>query len=147
MGRRVPVVLLWTLLGLTAAGIVFASARPFAVGWACYRRAASGERVDAEVVGKHETVGLVLRIASGTQAGETCSAGTSEALFRAARSGDVLPVVVQAERPGDCELVSTLEASAALLWAFTGALVAVLLALGLLGVRLQRRLARLRSGP
>lgn len=129
-------------LGLALAGIGLVVARPFAVAWACTWRAADAERAPAEVVGKHEQVGLVLRVGEGSRAGTTCTAGTSPTLYAATAVGDVLDVVVLPDRTGECELVSTLESSAALLWAVTGLLGALVLGIVLLGLFLQRSLAR-----
>jgi len=134
--------ILWGALGLAIAGIGLVVARPFAVAWACYWRAAGGERAPAEVIGKHEQVGLVLRVSVGSRAGTTCTAGTSRAHYAETGVGDVLDVVVLPDTPGECELVATLENSAALLWAVTGMLAALFLGILLLGLFLQRSLAR-----
>ncbi len=142
MPPRRRVLLLWGVLGLLAAAILLVAYRPLAAGFACYWRAARGEPGRAEVVGKHEEVGLILELRSGSRAGTSCSAGTSSAIYRETRTGDVLDVVVLPDRPGECELVSTLEASAAVLWGVTGLLLALLLGIGLLGVFLQRSFAR-----
>src|SRR5262245_39705991 len=142
MSSRRRVLLLWGVLGLLAAAILLVAYRPLAVGFACYWRAAGGEPGRAEVVGKHEEVGLILVLRSGSRAGTSCTAGTSPAIYRETRTGDVLDVVVLRDRPGECELVSTLRASAAVLWVATGLLLVLLLGIGLLGVFLQRSFAR-----
>ena len=80
----------------------------------------------------------MLRIVSGSAEGRGCTVRPSEAPPGLA-AGDVLAVVVPRGRPGECVLVSTLEASSAFLWAFTSMIVAILLAAFLMALVVHRR--------
>ncbi len=123
---------------MAAAVVLAVAARPLLVGWRCYQLHATGEHTDAAVVQKDESLGLVLQIASGTQQGQTCTVRASEVQYEEIQPGQVLAVVVRSDRPGECVLVATLENSAALLWAVTGAVAVVFLLLVLLALFFQR---------
>jgi hypothetical protein len=134
MERRARVIRLWVLLGILVAVIVGVAARPLAVAWRCYVLNASGEHALAEVVEKLDGSLLLLRVASGTRAGQSCAASTSRAHHEQARPGETLGVVHRPERPGKCVLESTLENSAFVLWSISGGfafLIAVIVAGGI----------------
>jgi hypothetical protein len=138
MERRTRLVRLWALLGLLIAVILGVVAKPMAIAWRCYRLNASGVHAQAEVAEKLASPTLVLVIASGSRAGNACTAKTSAAHHEALAIGDVLAVVHRPERPGECVLEATLENSAALLWSLTGAIAVPVLLILWLGVFLHR---------
>ena len=127
------VIRLWILLGLLMGVILFILGRPLAGAWRCYARAANGERADAKVVDKHETLGLILEILSGSQAGQVCTVKTSRTIYEKTQPGDVLSIVAQIDQPGQCVLGSTLTASMTLLWILSGAIVLILLFIVVVG--------------
>lgn len=138
MERRSRLIALWALLGLLAAVIAGAVARPLLTGWRCYQLNASGEHAVAEVVEKLASPTLLLQIGSGSWEGHACTASTSRAHHQALRIGDALAVVYRAERPGECVLAATLENSAALLRSLTGAIAIVFLLILWAGVIVHR---------
>jgi hypothetical protein len=135
-GRKVLVG--WLAVGGLAVLIAAPLWGPLQVGWRCYARHAAGQRAQAEVLAKLEPASFALTVAEGPHAGKSCTADTSAAIYAQIRPGDRLEVVYLDWREGQCELVSTVEASGQLLWALSGALAAVLLGLLWLGLFLQR---------
>jgi hypothetical protein len=129
---------LWLLLALAAAVIAAPLARPMASAWRCYARHAQAERTTAQVIAQPEPAMWVLRVASGPNAGASCSAkpGTETAA-----PGESLEVVYLADR-AECVPVSTVERSKALLLALTSGLACVLFLLVGIGLAVQRGLAR-----
>jgi len=115
-------------VGLVIALVLVPVTGPMARAWRCLELNSSGERADAEVVRKLESPTLVLMIQSGAQAGQACTARTSDAHHAALDAGDRLPIVYRPEAPGDCVLVATVENSALLFWSVAGA-VALLVAM------------------
>lgn len=132
----------WLQIAAVVAVLLGVVAGPMETAWRCYQLHAHGERARSEVVGKDPAVGLVLRVTSGSRAGTSCTTGTSEGHFAAAVAGDVLEVVLLDGKPGECELVATLENSLALLTAVAALLSVLVLMLVLLGLFLQRSFTR-----
>jgi hypothetical protein len=116
MKQRRRILVLWSVLGLLAAALLYAVYEPLWVAWRCYQLHEGGEHVAAEVVGKDPELGLILQVTEGSQAGNACTADASTAHYEAAEPGDRLAVVVRPEVPGECTLESTLSASLVLLW-------------------------------
>jgi hypothetical protein len=120
MTPRSRLLTLWLVVGTVAALIAVPLAGPMRVAWQCYWLHENGVREQAEVLHKLETATFALLITEGPHAGEACTADTSLAIFDATELGDVLEVVRLDSRPGECELSSTIEASAQLLWIISG---------------------------
>ncbi len=124
--------LVWLVLATVGVAIALPLARPLERAWRCYRLYADAPVVEGLVRAELDDGLLLLSLETGPQRGETCTArGRAEA-------GDLLPVVHLPERPGECELEATVEASGALLWAISGALAAIALLLVWIGLVLQR---------
>jgi hypothetical protein len=138
MERRTRLVLVWASFGLFIGIIVLVVGPPLAVAWRCYQTASEGERAEAELLDVRPGIGLVLQVVSGSAAGRSCTVRPSEAPPGLA-TGDVLAIVVPPGRPGECVLVSTIEASSAFLWAFTSAIVAIVLLALLFALVVHRR--------
>jgi hypothetical protein len=133
MTPRSKVWTLWLVLVALLAAIALPLAGPMRVAWQCYWLHENGVRERAEVVHKLENATLALRIVEGPHAGHACTADTSPAFFAATELGTEVEAVYVDWKPGECELSSTIEASAALLWFISGALafpVAGILAFG-----------------
>jgi hypothetical protein len=137
--RRLSV---WLAVGALVALIAVPLARPLRVAWQCYWLHENGVRERAQVLHKLENATFALLIAEGPHAGEACTADTSLAIFEATEVGDVLEVVRLETRPGECELSSTIEASARVLWIITGGIGFLLLGVVALGVFLTRSFTR-----
>jgi hypothetical protein len=137
MERRVSLVRLWLLLGLLAAVLVAPLAGPLRRAWSCYARWDAAERASAEVVSLFEG-GLVLRLTSGPNRDQSCTAKASET---SGAPGESLRVVYLADR-GQCVALSTVERSGAVLWALTSGLGCVLLLILAVGLGLQRAFVR-----
>jgi hypothetical protein len=142
MKPRSQVLGVWLVLGTLAALIAVLLWRPMLVAWRCYRLHENGVREQAEVVHKLENATLALLVARGPHAGQACTADTSSAIFDATGTGDVLEVVVLDEKPGECELSSTIETSAQLLWIVSGGVGLLLAGIFALGVWLTRSFTR-----
>lgn len=140
MHRRRRILGLWSIVGVLAATLLCVVYEPMRVAWRCYQLHENGEHVAAEVVGKNEQVGFVLRISEGTQAGRSCTADSPAAIYERAEPGDRLPVVVRPEVPGECTLESTLEASLVVLWSLSAGIGFAILLLLSLGVWVHRGL-------
>jgi hypothetical protein len=106
--------------------------------WSCYERHADATRADAELLEKLEGGDLLLQIATGSEAGTACIAGTSSRHYGALEIGDHLPVFYRDEIPGECTLESTLRNSLILLWALTGLIGAVILVIVVFGAAIHR---------
>lgn len=147
MSPQRKVLVVWLAIGAVVAALAVPLAGPLRTAWHCYQLHAHGEREQAEVLHKLEgQATLVLHIEQGSHAGTSCTAGTSAALYEATEPGDRLEVVYVAWKPGECELVSTIEASGRFLWLFGGVLALVLAFLLGLGAFLTRSLLR-PAGP
>lgn len=131
-GNRRAVVAIWLGVAVAVGAILVPLAGPLGVAWHCYQLHRSGEPEQAEVLHKLEGAVLALRVVEGSHAGESCTADTSAAIYRSLSVGDRVSLVVVPQRPGDCELVSTIEASGRLLWLLS-ALVALLVG-GIVGL-------------
>ena len=138
MAPRSHVTRLWILLSLLFGVILFALGRPLTRVWHCYGLATSGEYVQAEVVDRREDLGLILKILSGSLEGQACTAGVSKTTYDKAQPGDIVSVVARADRPGECELVSTLNTSVVLLWVLSGATLLMVLLVVMLGFFIHR---------
>jgi hypothetical protein len=138
--KRRAAIMIWSLMLFAIAGICVAVAGPFYNAWQCYERAAAGEQAQAAVISTDTEVGVVLQLTSGSQAGNSCTVEVSESYAAELQAGDTLAVYSYADRPGDCELADTIEASKALL-SFIASVVAIaLLLLVLLGIIIQRNI-------
>jgi len=135
--------LVWLVAGVAVSALLLASWRPLAVGWRCYELWSAGERATAEVVRRLDPPLLALRVVSGGASGAACLARTSVAHHAGLAPGDRLPVVLRADRRGDCELEATLVNS---LWLLGGTSAAVLFT-GLLILSLAAWLARALGRP
>ena len=142
MTRRSKLVTLWLVLGVLVAAIALPIARPMRVAWRCYWLHENGVREQAEVLHKLENTVFALLITEGPHAGEACTADTSFAIFDATEVGDVLEVVRPDWKLGECELSSTIAASAQLLWVISGGLGFALLGILAIGVFLTRSFTR-----
>jgi hypothetical protein len=74
--------------------------------------------------------------------GEACTADTSRTIYEATEVGDMLEVVRLESKLGECELASTLEASAQLLWFISGGVIIALAIVFAFGWVLTRSLIR-----
>lgn len=137
MERRI-LVCIWAPAALLLLVLGIAAGRPFLVAWRCYEAAASGDWATAEIVGKHETVGLVLQVASGSRRGEACTLKVAEGFYAEAQTGELLDVVVRSDRPGECLRVETVEASHAFLVTFAAVCACVALGVILVALLIQR---------
>jgi hypothetical protein len=135
-GRRILV--LWSVLGLLAAVLLYAVYEPLWGAWRCYRLHEGGEHVAAEVVGKDSELGLILQVTEGSRAGNSCTADSSAAVYESAKPGDRLAVVVRPEVPGECTLEAALTASRVVLWAVSAGVGFALLLLGSVGAWIHR---------
>jgi hypothetical protein len=142
MTPRSRLLTLWLVVGTVAALIAVPLAGPMRVAWQCYWLHENGVREQAEVLHKLETATFALLITEGPHAGEACTADTSLAIFDATELGDVLEVVRLDSRPGECELSSTIEASAQLLWIISGGFGFALLGILAIGAFLTRSFTR-----
>jgi hypothetical protein len=142
MTPRSRLLTLWLVVGTVAALIAVPLAGPMRIAWQCYWLHENGVREQAEVMHKLENATFALLITEGPHAGEACTADTSPAIFDATELGDVLEVVHFDSRPGECELSSTIEASAQLLWILSGGLGFALLGILAIGTFLTRSFTR-----
>jgi hypothetical protein len=142
MTPRSKLLTLWLVLGTLAAVIVLPIAGPMRVAWQCYWLHENGVREQAEVLHKLENATFALLIADGPHAGEACTADTSLAIFDATEVGAVLEIVRLDWKPDECELSSTIEASAQLLWIISGGLGFALVGILALGSFLTRSFTR-----
>lgn len=134
---------MWLAVGAVAAAIAVPVWGPLRTAWLCYRLYAHGEREQAELLHKLEgRTTFVLRIDQGTHAGMSCTAGTSAEIYESMEPGARLEVVYLDAKPGDCELVSTIEASRLVLALFVGMLGGILVFLTGIGVLLTRTFTR-----
>ncbi len=133
--------MIWALVALASLATLAALAGPFHVAWRCVARHASGERVEATLVGKEEAIGLALQIASGSRAGESCTVRVPVAEFEAAALGDRFAVVLPAHAP-ECLLEADLEAAEGMLQALAAATAALLLVYVLAGISISRAFAQ-----
>jgi hypothetical protein len=140
MKQRRRILVLWSVLGLLAATLLYAVYEPLWVAWRCYRLHEDGEHVAAEVVGKDPQLGLILQVTEGSQAGNACTADASAAQYEGVEPGDRLAVVVRPEVPGECTLESTLTASLVVLWVVSAGVGFALLLLASVGVWIHRGL-------
>jgi hypothetical protein len=140
MEHRRRILVLWSVLALLAAALLYAAYGPMRIAWRCYQLHESGEHVAAEVVGKDPQLGLILQVTEGSQAGNSCTADTSAALYEKAQPGDRLDVVVRPEVPGECTLEPTLALSRVLLWSMRAGIGFALLLLVALGAWIHRGL-------
>lgn len=136
--------MLWIWLGAAAAvaAVMIPLWGPLRVAGHCYALHDGAEREQAQVVGKLENGSFALQLVEGSHAGQSCTAGTSGAIFQATEPGDVLEVVVVTWKPGECELGSTIEASGRVLWLLSGVLVALVSGIVLLTAGLTRSFTR-----
>lgn len=134
MANRRSVAIVWGSIGALLVLIAVPLARPMTAAWRCLWLHDHAARERAVVLHKFDENGrFALQIEEGPNAGTACTAGTSQAIFDATSLGDRLEVVSVEWKPGRCELVTTIEASAHLLWwmsAVVGAVVAGLLVFG-----------------
>lgn len=143
MAPRRKLLAIWLAIGVLLALIALPLARPMATAWRCYWLYENADRERARVLHKlDETLSLALFIEEGPHADTSCLADTSRAVFEAAEIGDRFEVVAVDWKPGDCELVSTLENSRQFLWLVTGVVAALLAGLTGLGVFLTRGFTR-----
>jgi hypothetical protein len=142
MTRRSKLVTLWLVLSVLVAAIALPIAGPMRVAWRCYWLHENGVREQAEVLHKLENATFALLITDGPHAGEGCTADTSPAIFDATEVGDALEVVRPDWKLGECELSSTIEASAQLLWVISGGLGFALLGIFAFGFFLTRSFTR-----
>jgi hypothetical protein len=139
--RKVPI--LWCVIGALVAVLLLPLYGPLRTAWSCYRLHDNGEREQARVLEKLEEHGsFALLIEEGSHAGDACTADTSKAIFAATERGDTLEVVYVDWKPGTCELSSTIEASAQLLWILFAGLAFVIGSLLAFGLFLQRSFTR-----
>jgi hypothetical protein len=124
-------VLIWgAVIGLSAF-MALTIGPPLLKVWQCYHLANNAERVVASVVGKHESVGLVLEFGSERTPTDSCTAQTSKAVFDAAQVGDTFEIVRKPGRPDQCYLTSSLALSGLILAGLSGlTLTALALSLG-----------------
>lgn len=143
MNPRKQLLALWLSIGALLALIALPLAQPLASAWRCYWLVENAEREHARVLHKlEETTSLGLYIDAGLRAETSCLASTSRAVFEATEVGDTLEVVAVDWKSGDCELVSTLEASGRLLWLMSGVLAAFAFGLVAIGTFLTRSFSR-----
>jgi len=142
MTLRSKLLALWLALGALTAVIVVPLWGPMHVAWRCYWLHANGVREQAEVVEKLENARFALRITEGPHTDQACTADTSLAIFEATQRGQVLEVVYLDWKPGECELASTIEASAGLLFSISGVVGLLLVGMLVLGLFLTRSFTR-----
>lgn len=143
MSPQRKVVLVWLAIAALVVAIAVPVWGPLRSAWLCYQLYADGEREQAEVLEKLEgRTTLVLGIEEGSHAGTSCTAGTSAAIYEATEPGERLAVVYLDAKPGDCELVTTIEASRTVLALFVGLLGGVLTFLIGVGIFLTRSFTR-----
>jgi hypothetical protein len=133
---------IWSFVLLAIGGICFTIGGPFLNAWRCYERAAGGEPAEATVISAETEVGVVLQLTSGSQVGSACTVKVSKTYAAELQAGDTLAVFSYADRPGDCELADTIEASGALLWVIGSVVAIILLFLVLLGITVQRKFSQ-----
>jgi hypothetical protein len=138
MTPRTKVILLWSVLGTCVAAIALLLARPLAVGWQCYWLYEYGDRQQAVVLHKLDNATFALHIKQGPDAGESCTADTSLNIYEGTEVGDTLEVVRLESKPGECELTTTIYASAQMLWIISGGVGLVVVGLFALGGVLTR---------
>jgi hypothetical protein len=132
MSTHTAKALIWLGAFLLCGTLVSVAAPPLAKVWQCYRLADSADREVGTVIGKHESVGLVLSFGDDFASTDACTAETPPAVFEAAQVGDTFDVVRKPGRPDQCYLESSLALSGAILAGVSGlTLVAILLILGL----------------
>ncbi len=118
--------------------ILVAIAPPFLRAWHCYTDWAGGEFVDGTVVRAEPETGLVVQLVDG----EACTVAVGPSHLDDFERGESVPVVRRADRPGSCELASTIEASEAFLIAFAAVVVALLLVIALIAIGVERQLTQ-----
>ena len=119
---------------VVALVILLAIASPFLRALRCYTDWASGEVAEGEVVKADPEVGLVLRFDDG----QACSVNLGPTALEDFELGEGVMAVRRGDRPGECELLSTIEASRAFLTAFAALVVALLLLVLLTAIGLNR---------
>jgi hypothetical protein len=142
VSERGRLAVVWIAIGVLATAVAVPVSGPLRVAWRCYRLHESGQHAQAELVQKLEPDTLVLLLSDGRQAGHACTARTSRAIHAAARTGEWFQVVYFEDRPGDCVLASTIEASGIVLLAVLGGLASLLLLLVGVGVWLHGSFSR-----
>jgi hypothetical protein len=144
--ERRNVWIVWGVVALLLAPILAFSWRPLVIAWNCYWLHENAPREQARVMHKlEEQATFALLIEEGPHAGQGCTADTSRSIFEATQKGDLLPVVYVEWKPGECELESTIEASAWVLWSFIALLGFLCLLLIGLGAFLHRTFRRPRD--
>lgn len=142
MTPRRQVLALWTVIGALLALITVILWSPMRIAWNCYWLHENGAREQARVMAKLQNATFGLMIEEGPHAGESCTADTSFAIWDATEKGTTLEVVYVDWKPGTCELSSTIEASAQVLWSISAVVGLMVLGLLALGVVLQRSFTR-----
>jgi hypothetical protein len=134
--------ILWGVVAALMLTVVAFTWLPLRLAWHCYWLHETGARARAELVSRLEDGRFALQMTTGTQAGQACIASPSRAIYESTEPGASLEVVYFEERPGDCVLTSTIEASGLLLFAVSAGLAAVLLLLLAGGLAIHRSFAR-----
>lgn len=137
--ERRNVWIVWGVVALLLAPMLAFSWRPLSIAWSCYWLHQNAAREQARVLEKlPDRAVFVLSIEEGPHAGQACTADTSRASFDETREGELLTVVYVEWKPGECELESTIEASAWVLGSFIALLGFVALLLVALGAFFHR---------
>lgn len=142
MAPRTRILALWLVVAAIAAAIAVPLWGPLRGAWQCYWLHETGAREPAQVMHKLEGATFALLIEEGPHEGKACTADTSEAIFAATGIGDRVEVVYVDWKPGECELSSTIEASAQVLWVISGIVAFLLVGLVALGAFLTRSFTR-----
>jgi len=124
--------------GVASLAILVAIGPPFLRAWRCYIDWASGSVAEGEAVGNDPELGLVLEF----EEGETCTVLLGPSHVEEFELGQSVLAVRRADRPGVCELASTIEASRAFLLMVAAMVAVILLLVALLAIGLNRLLTR-----
>lgn len=118
--------------------ILVAITPPFLRALRCYDDWASGTVAAGEVIEAEPELGLVLQFEDG----EACTVALGPASLEDFEPGEDVMAVRRADRPGRCELASTIEASQALLIALAAMVVVTLLLVVLIAIGFHRMLTQ-----
>ena len=137
--NRARIIANWAAAAVLVLGLLAMVARPMAIAWRCYALNASGERAEAAVVKKLARAPSSSSRSPRVPRPERPARRTPRgATTRRSRSANRSRSFTATDRPGECVLVATLENSALVLWAFTGAIAIVVLLILWAGVRVHR---------
>ncbi len=146
MKAPAPTLGIWLVVGLLMMLVVVPLWRPLRGAWRCYELHRDGFHARGEILHKLDESRLAVRLSGAPDGMEACTVAVSTSYHAAVEIGTALDVVAVPGRPGECELLETVEASGIALWSITGGVVSLNLLFVALGAKVQQSSRRRMGG-